>query len=132
RGRLARQIFSKLCIEKIEKEREINRVREEFSKFKMEKAEQDDEFARMREENAKLKKQLAELLRTSQELGALMRLRRDQQGGRTHAEDDPAAGDDARQVLEDRQLASTEPDKLNSSDSSSAFIENEHWKKVCH
>ncbi|KAG6595758.1 myosin-like protein [Phytophthora cinnamomi] len=155
RGRLARQNFSKLRIEKIEKderEGEINRVREEFSKFKMEKAEQDDELARMREENAKLKKQLAELQRTNQELEAAVaehRCDRDvvkasnnlkeveltQKLTTQRKELETARGEYSTlcDYLEKTGSSrSTEPEDLNSSDSSSTSgddEENEHWKE---
>ncbi|KAF4323204.1 hypothetical protein BBO99_00002788 [Phytophthora kernoviae] len=47
-------------------------ARQQFSKFQVEKAEQDEEITRVREENAKLKRQLAELLTTNQELESVV------------------------------------------------------------
>ncbi|EGZ09686.1 hypothetical protein PHYSODRAFT_338448 [Phytophthora sojae] len=155
RGRLARQNFSKLRIEKIEKDErdgEINRVREEFSMFKMEKAEQDDELVRMREENAKLKMQLAELQRANKELEAAVaehRCDRDvikasnnlkeieltQKLTTQRKELETARGEYSTlcDFLEKTGSSrSTEPEELNSSDSSSTSgddEENEHWKE---
>ncbi|KAE9124910.1 Myosin-52 [Phytophthora fragariae] len=155
RGRLARQNFSKLKIEKDERDErdgEINRVREEFSKFKLEKAEQDDELARMREENAMLKQQLAEFQRINEELEAAVaehRCDRDvvkasnnlkeveltQKLNTQRKELESARGEYSTlcgYLEKANSSRSTEPEELNSSDSSSTSgddEENEHWKE---
>ncbi|KAG7391477.1 hypothetical protein PHYBOEH_006667 [Phytophthora boehmeriae] len=84
RGHLARVKFAdqiKAAMAQKEEEAAATRLqsihrgrlaRQQFSKFQVEKAEQDEEITRVREENAKLKKQLSELLKTNQELEAVV------------------------------------------------------------